>query len=45
MRDPEVTAELAREHGLADDEWERILELLGRVPTYPELGIFSLMWS
>ncbi|MEE8314720.1 MAG: phosphoribosylformylglycinamidine synthase subunit PurL [Myxococcota bacterium] len=45
MRDPEVSAELAREHGLADDEWERILELLGRVPTYPELGIFSVMWS
>jgi phosphoribosylformylglycinamidine synthase len=45
MSEPEVDLELAREHGLADDEWEHILELLGRIPTYPELGIFSVMWS
>jgi len=42
---PEVDLELAREHGLSEGEWNQILELLGRVPTYPELGIFSVMWS
>ncbi len=45
MSDPEVTLELAREHGLSVPEWERILDLLERTPTYPELGIFSVMWS
>ena len=45
MRDPEVTLELAREHGLTDDEYEQLLKILGRVPSFPELGIFSVMWS
>ena len=45
MTDPEVTLDLAREHGLADGEYARILELLGRTPSFPELGIFSVMWS
>ncbi len=45
MREPEVNLELAREHGLSAAEWERLLELLGREPTYPELGVFSVMWS
>jgi phosphoribosylformylglycinamidine synthase len=40
-----VTADLAREHGLTDEEYARILEILGRVPTYTELGIYSVMWS
>jgi phosphoribosylformylglycinamidine synthase len=42
---PVVDLDLAREHGLSDDEWERILGILGRAPTFPELGIFSVMWS
>jgi phosphoribosylformylglycinamidine synthase len=41
----EVDLALAREHGLSDEEYRRILEILGRTPTYPELGIFSVMWS
>lgn len=41
----EVTAAIALDHGLTAEEYERILEILGRVPTYPELGIFSVMWS
>ncbi len=45
MPDPQVTAELAYKHGLSPEEWERVLSILGRTPTYPELGIFSVMWS
>jgi phosphoribosylformylglycinamidine synthase len=45
VSDPQVTLELAREHGISDEEYRRILEILGRTPTYPELGIFSVMWS
>ena len=43
--EPPVTAELARQHGLTDEEYARVLEILGRTPTYTELGIFSVMWS
>ncbi len=45
MSDPEVTDELAREHGLSSHEIALIGEILGRRPTFPELGIFSVMWS
>ncbi len=45
MTEPEVTPELAYEHGLTEDEYERILDILGRTPTFTELGIFSVMWS
>ena len=45
MNDPQVNLELAREHGLSDAEYEQILKILGRVPSFPELGIFSVMWS
>jgi len=45
MSQPVVDLALAREHGLTDDEYARVLEILGRVPTLPELGIFSVMWS
>ena len=31
--------------GLSDFEYERILELMGRVPNYLELSLFSAMWS
>ncbi len=44
-KDPMVDLELARAHGLTDGEYALILEILGRTPTYPELGIFSVMWS
>ena len=43
--EPEVTPELAAEHGLKHDEWLQILEIVGRTPTYTELGIFSAMWN
>ena len=32
-------------HGLTREEYQRILEMLGREPTITELGIFSVMWS
>ncbi len=44
-REPEVTLELAREHGLTADEFEKIKEFLGRTPTFTELGVYSVMWS
>ena len=44
-REPEVTEELAAAHGLKPDEYQRILDLLGRTPTLTELGIFSAMWN
>ncbi|MFN2373031.1 MAG: phosphoribosylformylglycinamidine synthase subunit PurL, partial [Cyclonatronaceae bacterium] len=45
MKEPLVTAELAREHGLSDEEYAKIQEFLGRVPTFTELGVYSVMWS
>ncbi|MCB9988612.1 MAG: phosphoribosylformylglycinamidine synthase subunit PurL [Rhodospirillales bacterium] len=45
FNEPEVTPALAAEHGLAPDEYERMLAIVGRTPTYTELGIFSVMWS
>jgi len=43
--EPQVTPELVKEHGLSSEEYEMIQKLLGRKPTYTELGIFSVMWS
>ena len=43
--DPEITPDLAREHGLTDEEFARVQDILGRMPTYTELGVFSVMWS
>ena len=41
----EITDELIAEHGLKPDEYQRILDLIGREPTITELGIFSAMWN
>ncbi|HXQ29204.1 MAG TPA: phosphoribosylformylglycinamidine synthase subunit PurL [Gemmatimonadales bacterium] len=43
--DPRVTQDLAREHNLTQSEYGRVLALLGRTPTFAELGIFSALWS
>lgn len=40
-----ITPELIAAHGLKPDEYERILSLIGREPTFTELGIFSAMWN
>ncbi len=45
MQEPEVTLQLALEHGLTEDEYRRVKDILGRIPTFTELGIFSVMWS
>src|ERR1700716_3482083 len=45
MNEPQITPELVASHGLKPDEYERILKLIGRVPTFTELGIFSAMWN
>src|SRR5579884_2457865 len=45
MTDPVITPELVARHNLTSEEYRKILEILGREPTYAELGIFSVMWS
>jgi phosphoribosylformylglycinamidine synthase len=40
-----ISPEIVAEHGLAADEYDRILHALGREPNLIELGIFSVMWS
>ena len=43
--EPPITSALVREHNLNDMEYGRIVEMLGRVPTFTELGVFSALWS
>ena len=43
--EPQVTPELVREHNLNELEYSKIVELLGRAPTFTELGVFSALWS
>ena len=45
MQDPVITPELIESHGLKPDEYQRILDIIGREPTFTELGIFSAMWN
>ena len=45
LREPEITDALVAAHGLKPDEYRRILDLIGRVPSLTELGIFSAMWN
>ena len=40
-----ITPEIVAEHGLTPEEYQRLLEILGRTPSLTELGIFSVMWS
>jgi len=43
--EPKVTLDLARGLGLTADEYDRIIQRLGREPSYTELGLFSALWS
>ncbi|GAB5506493.1 MAG: phosphoribosylformylglycinamidine synthase subunit PurL [Rhizobiaceae bacterium] len=40
-----ITDDLVAAHGLKPDEYQRILDLIGREPSFTELGIFSAMWN
>jgi len=43
--DSVITPELVRKHNLTPEEYEKVKSILGREPSYTELGIFSVMWS
>ncbi|WP_391481779.1 phosphoribosylformylglycinamidine synthase subunit PurL [Nereida sp. NH-UV-3] len=45
MTEPALTPDLIAAHGLSPDEYDSILEIIGRAPTFTELGIFSAMWN
>ncbi|MCR9126126.1 MAG: phosphoribosylformylglycinamidine synthase subunit PurL [Rhodobacteraceae bacterium] len=45
MQEPDITPDLIAAHGLKPDEYDRILEIIGRTPSFTELGIFSAMWN
>ncbi len=42
---PEVNESLARSFGLSAEEYGRVLTIMGRTPSFTELGVFSVMWS
>ena len=43
--EPKVDETLAVAHGLKPDEYQRLVALIGRTPTFTELGIVSAMWN
>ncbi|MEL7182343.1 MAG: phosphoribosylformylglycinamidine synthase subunit PurL [Pseudomonadota bacterium] len=45
MTEPALTPELIAAHGLSPEEYDAILGIIGRVPSFTELGIFSAMWN
>jgi phosphoribosylformylglycinamidine synthase len=46
VKEPErITLDLVRAHGLTEEEYKKIKDMLGREPNFTELGIFSVMWS
>ena len=45
MIDPAITPDVIAAHGLTSDEYKRVLEIIGREPSFTELGIFSAMWN
>ncbi|UYP68794.1 phosphoribosylformylglycinamidine synthase subunit PurL [Thalassobacter stenotrophicus] len=45
MQEPAITPDLIAAHGLTPDEYDSILDIIGRAPTFTELGIFSAMWN
>ena len=45
INDPVIDLAVAKEHGLSEKEYTKIIEILGHEPNYVELGIFSVMWS
>lgn len=45
FNEPEITDALVQEHGFTKEEFAEVKNILGRMPTFTELGIFSVMWS
>lgn len=45
LNDPDITPAVWREMGLSDAEYKQVEGILGRPPTYTELGMFAVMWS
>ena len=45
MSEPAITPDLIASHGMKPDEYDRLLQIIGRIPSYTELGIFSAMWN
>ena len=45
MQEPDITPDLIAAHGLNPEEYDRILDIMGRTPSFTELGIFSAMWN
>lgn len=45
MTEPAITPDLIAAHGLTPDEYDSVLEIIGREPSFTELGIFSAMWN
>jgi phosphoribosylformylglycinamidine synthase len=45
MTEPAISPDLIAAHGLKPDEYDRILDIIGREPSFTELGIFSAMWN
>ncbi len=43
--DPEITPALVAEHGITEVEYGRLVNMLGRTPTFTELGVVSALWS
>ena len=40
-----ITPNIVADHGLTNEEYQLVLEIMGREPSMTELGIFSVMWS
>jgi len=43
--DPVITPAMVAEHGITEFEYERLIAMLGRTPTFTELGVVSALWS
>lgn len=45
MSDPKITEDVIAAHGFTPDEYAEVINILGRDPTFTEMGIFSAMWN
>jgi len=45
MTDPTITDDIIAVHGFTPDEYAEVIAILGRDPTFTEMGIFSAMWN